>query len=50
VRFRFIEVEKASYPVALMCRVLKVSRGDYYAWRGRPDSARLCRDRRLLVV
>ena len=49
MRYRFVEAEKASYPVALMCRVLKVSRGGYYAWRRRPESTRSCRDRKLLV-
>jgi len=31
VRFAFIAA-KASYRVALMCRVLQVSRSGYYAW------------------
>ena len=49
MRYRFIEVEKASYPIALMCRILQVSRGGYYAWRTRPESARSRSDRKLLV-
>ena len=49
MRYRFIEVEKAAYPIALMCRVLQVSRGGYYAWRTRPESARSRSDRKLLV-
>jgi len=28
--FRFIEAEKALYPISLLCRVLKVSRSGYY--------------------
>ncbi|RKH83986.1 hypothetical protein D7Y21_25550 [Corallococcus sp. AB045] len=40
VRFAAIQEEKAHYPVALLCRVLKVSRAGYYAWEGREVSAR----------
>jgi len=32
----------------LMCRVLKVSRSGYYAWRGRPESERDMENRRLV--
>ena len=30
-RFRFIQAEKACYPIALLCRALQVSRAGYYA-------------------
>jgi transposase InsO family protein len=49
MRYRFIEVEKATYPVILMCRVLQVARGGYYAWRARPESRRACANRKLLM-
>jgi transposase InsO family protein len=39
-RFRFIAVEKASYPVVRLCRVLKVSASGFYAWVRRKPSAR----------
>lgn len=31
--FRFIDAERACLPVALLCRMLRVSRSGYYAWR-----------------
>jgi putative transposase len=38
--FRFIDAEKASYPVSVLCKVLKVSRSGYYDWKDRPPSRR----------
>jgi putative transposase len=49
VRFAFIDVEKAHYPVRLLCRLLAVSRAGFYAWRGRAPSAREREDVRLGV-
>ena len=40
MKFAAIQEEKANYPVALLCRVLEVSRAGYYAWEGREVSAR----------
>lgn len=38
--FRFIDAERACLPVALLCRMLGVSRSGYYDWRGRSPSVR----------
>jgi transposase InsO family protein len=46
-RFRFIDAEKAAYPIALLCRVLAVSRAGYYAWVRRGVSARTQADAEL---
>jgi putative transposase len=47
MRFAFIDVEKTSYPMRILCRVLEVSRSGYYAWCTRKPSARELEDERL---
>lgn len=47
MKFGFIQAEKASFPVAVLCDVLGVSRSGFYAWRGRSPSARAKQDARL---
>jgi putative transposase len=42
--FRLIDAERASYPVAMLCRMLGVSKSGYYVWRGRPPSERRRQD------
>ncbi len=34
-----IDAEKANYPIAWMCQILKVPRSSFYGWRGRSASA-----------
>jgi len=40
MRYRFIQAEKAHYPVNILCQVLRVARSGFYAWCRRPPSAR----------
>ena len=46
----FIDVEKATWPVTVMCRILQVSPSGYYAWRNRPESAHDLDDLRIGVL
>ena len=38
MRFRFIHVEKTTYPLGLLCRVLEVSTKGYYSWLERGEA------------
>ncbi|HEX8907307.1 MAG TPA: IS3 family transposase [Longimicrobiaceae bacterium] len=49
VRYGCIEQHRGEFPVVLMCRVLKVTRSGYYAWRKREPSARARSDQRLRI-
>jgi transposase InsO family protein len=50
VKFDFIDAEKASFPVSVLCRELGVSRSGYYARQGRPEPRRQAEDRRLKLL
>jgi transposase InsO family protein len=49
-RYRFIAAEKASYPIVVLCRVLRVARAGYYAWQRRSPSARAQADTMLTAA
>ena len=38
--FRFIDAQKANYPISVLCKSFKVSRSGYYDWKKRPPSRR----------
>jgi transposase InsO family protein len=44
---RFIDAEKACYPVTMLCRLVDVSRAGYYAWSRRRPSPRAQADAAL---
>jgi putative transposase len=43
-------VEKAEYPLTVLCRCLRVSPSGFYAWYARPESAHTRKDRQLRVL
>jgi putative transposase len=45
--FGFIAAKKAEHSIAIMCRVLEVSRSGFHAWQSRTPSARAIEDARL---
>ena len=49
MRFKFIDAEKVVFPLTVLCRVMNVSRGGYYAWRNRKPSEHSKRDAELLA-
>jgi hypothetical protein len=49
VRFAWIATERATYPLRVLCRVLRVTASGFYAWQRRPVSAHARRDGELVV-
>ncbi|WJK38458.1 IS3 family transposase [Solwaraspora sp. WMMA2056] len=47
LRCAVIDAEKATYPIAWMCRLLGVPRSTYYAWRERAETVTAARRRTL---
>jgi transposase InsO family protein len=50
MRYGFVEGHRGRWPIRLMCRILRVSPGGYYDWRGRPQSRTAARRDALVVA
>ena len=50
MRYDFVGRHRGRWPVRLMFRVLAVSPGGYYHWRGRPAGAKTERLEALVVA
>ena len=50
MKYGFIKQHDQEFSIGRMCEVLRVSRSGYYAWRDRPEGARVRRDRDLLAA
>jgi putative transposase len=48
VKFAFVKEHRQRWPVAAMCRVLRVSRSGFFAWLKRPPSRRQRRQQELI--
>ena len=48
MKFAFVKEHRKQWPVAAICRVLKVSRSGFFAWSRRPPSQRQRRQEELL--
>jgi len=47
MRYPFIDAEKVNCPVVILCRVMRVSRAGFYAWKNRSPSRRELENDRL---
>ena len=50
MKYACLQRYRLDFPLGLMCRVLRVSRSGFYAWRARAVSAHQQQDHRLLVA
>jgi putative transposase len=50
MRYPFIDRERRSYPVTVLCRVLEVSTSGFYAWLLRPKCGRAMENEQLAVA
>ncbi len=50
MRYKFIKVEKANYPITILCKVMQVARSGYYAWTRRPKPMRQRQNEKLVPI
>lgn len=49
MRYRFVEQHQGQFSVAVLCRIMNVTRGGFYAWKKRKASARQRENETLLA-
>lgn len=50
MRFSFIDSVRKAYPLYMLCRVMQVSRSEYYNWRQHSNSTRAREQERLIPM
>lgn len=48
MRYQFVQQHSGQFPVRALCRMMKITRSGYYAWKGRKPSQRQQDNERLL--
>lgn len=48
MRYQFIQKEKKAFPITMLCDVMELHRGSYYAWKNRKESKTTMENRQMV--